>query len=285
MKVGKLKYLPVHQLELGSLQPRTAIDGIALTKLAKSIQAKGVIQPIFVRKAGRGKFEIVAGERRWHAARMAGLRSVPTIVGDVSDGAALAIALIENLHREELRPIDQAVAIQRLIDEFTMTHQEVADTIGKSRAAVTNLLRLLELPLDVQKLVAEGKLDMGHARALLALPSEQRQRAAKRAASERLSVRDVERMVKRVVQTLTPDLFDEVDPQNTDISEWVKQKFGKAIVLRRAKDRRWRLSFNFSTSEELRETMQMVDGLVQHIEQTCKNWKAKSLHSEKCSES
>jgi ParB family chromosome partitioning protein len=153
-RIGKLKSLPVHRLERGEQQPRRAIDGIALKKLAESILTEGVIQPIFVRKARRGKFEIVAGERRWHAAKMAGLKSVPTVVGDVSDEAALAIALIENLHREDLNPIDQALAMQRLTDDFGMTHRQIADMIGKSRAAVTNLLRLLELPVDVQRLVS-----------------------------------------------------------------------------------------------------------------------------------
>ena len=279
IRAGKLKNLPVHQLERGSLQPRNAIDGIALKKLAESIEAKGVIQPIVVRKAGRGKFEIVAGERRWRAAKMAGLRNIPTVVGDFSDEAALAIALIENLHREDLSPIDQAMAIDHLVDEFGMTHQEIADTIGKSRATVTNLLRLLVLPLDVQEMVSECKLEMGHARALLALPSEQRQRAAERAASKHLSVRDVERMAKRSDRTPSPAQRDDVEPPDVDIPEWIKKKFGQSIELRRENDGRWRLSFSFSSLEELRRRVQAVNGLAEQIEQTGEDWKAKSSHA------
>jgi ParB family chromosome partitioning protein len=173
------------------------IDGQGLTRLAESIRAEGVIQPIFVRKKGHGRFEIVAGERRWHAAKIAGLRQIPTVVGNVSDEAALAIALIENLHREDLNAIDQAQAMQRLVNDFGMTHQKVAETIGRSRAAVSNLIRLLELPEAVRNMVAGGELDVGHARALLALPSGEREAMAAHVAERRLSVRDVEAIVKR----------------------------------------------------------------------------------------
>jgi ParB family transcriptional regulator, chromosome partitioning protein len=194
---GRLKSLSVNWLERGSLQPRRIIDGAALKRLADSIKAEGVIQPIFVRKKQRGKFEIIAGERRWHAAKIAGLTEIPSVIRNVSDESALAIALIENLHREDLNPIDQATAIDRLIHEFGMTHQQVADTIGRSRAAVSNLLRLLELPKDVQDMVEGGELDMGHARALLALPEGEQQVIARDVAARHLTVRAVEAMAKR----------------------------------------------------------------------------------------
>jgi ParB family chromosome partitioning protein len=265
-KGRKLRKLSVHRLERGDLQPRKAIDGIALKKLAESIQAKGVIQPIFVRKARHGKFEIVAGERRWRAAKMAGLRSIPSVVSDVSDEAALAIALIENLHREDLNPIDQAMAIQHLIEEFAMTHQEVAETVAKSRATITNLLRLLELPHDAQEMVAEGKLAMGHARALLALPSEQRQRAAEYVAEERLSVRGVERMVRRSVSTEPSAQLDGLQGPTMDLPERIRQKFGRAIKLRKTNDGRWSLSFSFSNLKELRERTKEISGLAEQID-------------------
>jgi len=194
---GKVRSLPVDWLERGSLQPRSAIDGPSLKRLAESIRSEGVIQPIFVRQKRRGKFEIIAGERRWHAAKIAGLRQIPSVISNVSDEAALAIGLIENLHREDLNPIDQAVAMHRLIIEFGMTHQKVGDIVGRSRAAVSNLIRLLELPESVRDMVANGKLDMGHARALLALPEGKQEETARYVAGRQLSVRDVEAMVKR----------------------------------------------------------------------------------------
>ncbi|NIO40389.1 MAG: ParB/RepB/Spo0J family partition protein, partial [Burkholderiales bacterium] len=255
----------VHRLERGNLQPRKAIDGIALKKLAESIQEKGVIQPICVRKARHGRFEILAGERRWRAAKMAGLQSIPTVVTDASDAAALAIALIENLHREDLNPIDQATAIQQLIEDFAMTHREVAETVAKSRATITNLLRLLELPHDAQKMVAEGKLTMGHARALLALPSDQRQGAAEYVAEQRLSVRAVERMARRPAPTKSSAQSNGSRGPAIDFPEPVRQKFERTVKLRKTNDGRWRLSFSFSNLEELRERTKEVNGLVEQI--------------------
>ena len=202
---GRLKSLSVDWLERGRLQPRRIIDGKGLSRLADSIRAEGVIQPIFVRKKRHGKFEIIAGERRWHAARIAGLTEIPSVIKNVSDESALAIALIENLHREDLSPIDQAAAIDRLIREFGMTHQQVADTIGRSRAAVTNLLRLLELPQGVQTMVEDGEIDMGHARALLAFPESERQSVARDVAARHLTVRAVEAMAKRARASKDPN--------------------------------------------------------------------------------
>lgn len=279
-RIGRLKSLPVHRLERGALQPRRAIDGAALKKLAESILTEGVIQPIFVRKARRGKFEIVAGERRWHAAKMAGLKSVPTVVGDVSDEAALAIALIENLHREDLNPIDQALAMQRLTDEFGMTHQEIADMIGKSRAAVTNLLRLLELPVDVQGMVSARTLDMGHARALLALPREQHQRAARYVVSERLSVRDVERMAKASPRDGARPVADE-SARTSFILAWLRRKVRRSICLRLVKSGRYRLSFSFSTPEELRSALEEAGGLADEFERVVAGRHANGAHAER----
>lgn len=271
-KAGKLRSLPLHRLDRGGHQPRRAIDGNALKKLAESIRTEGVIQPIFVRKSGNGRFEVVAGERRWHAAKIAGLKRVPTVVGDVTDETALAIALVENLHREDLNPIDQAMAMHRLVEEFGMTHQEVSEIIGKSRAAVTNLLRLLELPSDVRDMVSDGDLDMGHARALLALPRERQQQAAEYAASHHLSVRDVERMAKRSqVANRPPGSTDTLGSASTEAadraapSDWLTEDL-EHVSLKRARDGCCRVSFSFSKLEELRAALEELDALVERFE-------------------
>jgi ParB family chromosome partitioning protein len=187
--------LPVTALQPGKYQPRTRMDQEALNALAASIKAQGIMQPILVRPIGDGKHEIIAGERRWRAARIAGLSSVPVLVRNVPDQQALAVALIENIQREDLNALEEAAGIDRLIREFSLTHQAVADAVGKSRTTVTNLLRLLDLPPPVRELLAQGQLEMGHARALLVLPADQQIALAREAAAEGWSVREVERRV------------------------------------------------------------------------------------------
>ncbi len=187
--------LPVNALQPGKYQPRTRMDQEALNALAASIKAQGVMQPILVRPVGDGKHEIIAGERRWRAARIAGLSSVPVLVRNVPDQQALAVALIENIQREDLNALEEATGIERLVREFSLTHQAVADAVGKSRATVSNLLRLLELPPPVRELLAQGSLEMGHARALLVLPAEQQIDLARESAAGGWSVREVERRV------------------------------------------------------------------------------------------
>lgn len=190
-----LASLAIDALQPGRFQPRARIGQEALAELAESIKAQGVMQPILARPIGAGRYEIVAGERRWRAARMAGLATVPALVRDVPDRNALAIALIENLQREDLNPLDEAMGIKRLTEEFGMTHAEAAEAVGRSRAAITNALRLLELAPPVQELLREGKLDMGHARALLALPALRQIDLAREAVRRQLSVRQVEKRV------------------------------------------------------------------------------------------
>jgi ParB family chromosome partitioning protein len=187
--------LPIAALQPGKYQPRSRMDQDALNALAASIKAQGIMQPILVRPVGGGNHEIIAGERRWRAARIAGLSSVPVLVRDVPDQQALAVALIENIQREDLNALEEAVGIERLVNEFALTHQAVADAIGKSRATVTNLLRLLELAPPVRELLAQGQLEMGHARALLVLPAERQLALAREAANAGWSVREVERRV------------------------------------------------------------------------------------------
>jgi len=196
--------LPIAALQPGKYQPRSRMDQDALNALAASIKAQGIMQPILVRPVGDGNHEIIAGERRWRAARIAGLSNVPVLVRDVPDQQALAVALIENIQREDLNALEEATGIERLINEFALTHQAVADAIGKSRAAVTNLLRLLELALPVKTLLGEGRIEMGHARALLALPVDHQITLAKEAAEQGWSVREVERRVGTALTATKP---------------------------------------------------------------------------------
>jgi ParB family chromosome partitioning protein len=192
----RLAQLPVAALRPGKYQPRTRMDEASLEQLAESIRSRGVIQPVVVRPLGDSQYEILAGERRWRAARIAGLDHLPALVRDVPDEAALGIGLIENIQREDLNPIEEASGLKRLIDEFRLTHEEVARAIGRSRTGVTNLLRLLELAPAVQALLQDGRIDMGHARALLAVSKARQVELAHRIAERGLSVREAERLVQ-----------------------------------------------------------------------------------------
>jgi len=192
----QLQILPIEFLQRGKYQPRKDIDPEKLRELADSIKAQGIIQPIVVRKIEQDKYEIIAGERRWRAAQLAGLHQVPVVVKDIDDRAAMAIALIENIQREDLNPLEEAEALRRLLDEFEMTHQQIADAVGKSRVTVTNLLRLLELHPDVKKMLVNRQLEMGHARALLGLEGLKQVAAASKIVSEGLTVRAAEQLVK-----------------------------------------------------------------------------------------
>lgn len=192
-----LRDLKVEQLKPGKYQPRSRMDEASLNELAASIRVQGVMQPILARELAEGGYEIIAGERRWRAAQLAELKIVPVIVRKVPDNAALAMALIENIQREDLNPLEEAIGIQRLIDEFQMTHQAAADAVGRSRSAASNLLRLLKLPHAVQDMLMDGALDMGHARALLSLDGAQQVLLANKIILEGLSVREAERLVQQ----------------------------------------------------------------------------------------
>jgi ParB family chromosome partitioning protein len=193
--------LPVTALQPGKYQPRTRMDPGSLEELAASIKAQGLIQPISVRPVSGGRYEIIAGERRWRASQIAGLAEVPVLIREIPDDAALAMSLIENIQRENLNPLEEAAGVQRLIDEFAMTHQEAADAVGRSRPATTNLLRLLQLAKPAQDMLMAGDIEMGHARALLPLPKSEQGRVAAQVVDKGYSVRETERMVAR---TLNP---------------------------------------------------------------------------------
>jgi ParB family chromosome partitioning protein len=199
-----LRELPIEWLQRGQYQPRTNMGKEALEELADSIRAQGIIQPLLVRRLTQEKYEIVAGERRWRGAQLAGLATVPAVVREVSDQAAMAVALIENIQRQDLNPIEEAVGFQRLIEEFGLTHEQIASTVGRSRTAVTNALRLLTLDNKVRELVEAGDLSMGHARALLALPDARQYEAARKVVARELSVRATEHLVKRLNRVRKP---------------------------------------------------------------------------------
>ena len=200
-----LRQVRLDHLQPGKYQPRSAIEPGKLTELADSIRAQGVIQPIVAREVSPGRFEIIAGERRWRAAREAGLDTVPVVLRDVDDRAVIAMALIENIQREDLNPLEEALALSRLIDEFSLTHQNAAEAVGRSRAAVSNLLRLLELPPEIRALLEARQLEMGHARALLTLAPQAAIGLAREAAENGLSVREVERRAQQLAQGKIPN--------------------------------------------------------------------------------
>ena len=245
--------LSLDLLQPGKYQPRTHMDEAALIELADSIKAQGIMQPILVRPVSGGRYEIIAGERRWRAAQIAGLGAVPVLVRAVPDNAALAMALIENIQREDLNPLEQANGIQRLVTEFGMTHDQAAAMVGRSRSAVTNLLRLLGLAEPVRNLVHQGKLDMGHARALLALQGMQQIETARLVAERGMSVRDAERLVGRLVKGLAGKKKARYADRDTlRLQEELAQKLGTPATIRPgAKKGCGKLTIEYRTLDQL----------------------------------
>ena len=227
--------LPVTSIRPGKYQPRTRMDEQALQELAASIRAQGLMQPLLVRPVasnGREKYEIIAGERRWRAAQLAGLTEVPALIREVPDTAALAMALIENIQREDLNPIEEAVGIQRLVDEFKMTHEQAADAVGRSRSATTNLLRLLKLSKPVQDMVMGGQLEMGHARALLSLDGARQVEIAHQIAGRGLSVRESEALAQKLLKAPSSKGAKKADRDLERLEEEVSQSLGTTVEIR-----------------------------------------------------
>jgi len=244
--------LSIDQLQRGRYQPRTKMDDSSLEELAASIRTQGLMQPILVRPIGSNRYEIIAGERRWRAAKIAGLAEVPALVRDVPDSSALAMALVENIQRENLNPLEEAGGVQRLIGEFKLTHQEAAEAIGRSRAATTNLLRLLNLEKAVQALVFDGKLEMGHARALLALDGRQQESAAKRVADQALSVRQTERMVNAILHpTVKARRRHGTDRDIARLEEKLSEEIGTKIEIKPGKKGAGKLVVSYSSYDHL----------------------------------
>jgi len=248
---GELRKLPVEWLHSGKYQPRKDMSQDALEELANSIRAQGVIQPIVVRPLGEQSFEIIAGERRWRASQLARLEVVPCIVKDVPDEAAVAIALIENIQREDLNAIEEAVALQRLLTEFELTHQQVAEAVGKSRTTVTNLLRLNQLNDDVKRFVEHGDLDMGHARALLALSGQAQSELAKLVAQKGLTVRDTEKLVQKALEPAKARVEPARDPQIGYLERQLAEKIGNQVQLQPGKRDSGKLVISYENLSDL----------------------------------
>ena len=257
-----LTHLELDQLQRGRYQPREDIDEGALKELADSIKSQGVVQPIVVRPlSGAGvRYEIVAGERRWRASQLAGLSTIPAIVRDISDRTAMSIALIENIQRQQLNPIEEARALSRLINEFEMTHKEVSEAVGRSRSSVSNLLRLLELEEETKRLLEAGRLEMGHARALAGLPVKDQVRLAAQVASEGLSVRETERLVKsaRQVRKPPPIATLDSDPNINALESDLSEKLGARVAIRHKPSGAGSIVVNYNSLDEL-------DGILKHL--------------------
>ena len=255
----ELKHIPVDLIQRGKYQPRVEMDEVALEELALSIKAQGVMQPIVIRSIAPQKYEIIAGERRWRAAQMAGLDSIPAVIKSVSDEAAIAMSLIENIQRENLNPIEEALALRRLQDEFQLTQQEVANAVGRSRTTVTNLMRLVGLHIDVQKMRQSGKLEMGHARSLLTLPDSKQVEFARVVAQKGLSVRQTEALVRKVNLDDEPKLGRNTDPNIKKLEESLGEKLGARVLVQHNSKGKGRLIITYNSLDEL-------DGILAHLD-------------------
>lgn len=254
-----LRSLPVEQIVRGRYQPRQDLREDTLQELADSIRVQGMVQPIVVRPSGEDCYELIAGERRWRAAQLAGLSEVPAVVREVSDRAAIAMALIENIQREDLNPLEEATALQRLIAEFELTHQQAAEAVGRSRAAVTNLLRLLELSEEVRRLVQDRRLDVGHARALLTLPHALQREAARQVLLRGLSARETEELVRRLRQDdAAPASPKPVDPNIRSLQENLSERLGARVQLRHDTSGKGRMVIHYNNLDEL-------DGIIARV--------------------
>ncbi len=254
--------LPVGTLQPGKYQPRTQMDSASLEELAASIRAQGLLQPILVRplgeRTGEDRFEIVAGERRWRAAQMAGLVEVPTLIREIPDESALAMALIENIQRENLNPLEEAQGLQRLIDEFSMTHQQAADAIGRSRPAASNLLRLLQLVAPVQELLMRGEIDMGHARALLPLSGVLQVQLAQRVVQKGLSVRDTERLVQHALKPPKEAETRKPDRDVLRLQEELSDVLGAQVEIRTNRKGAGKIQIEFGNLDQLEGILQRM---------------------------
>ena len=258
----ELRTLGVEQLQRGKYQPRVDMHNDSLEDLADSIRAQGVVQPLVVRPIGAGHYEIVAGERRWRAAQLAELQEVPVVVREMDDRTAIAVALIENIQREDLNPLEEAHALERLIEEFEMTHQQAAEAVGRSRAAVSNLLRLLELGEIATGLVQRGELDMGHARALLALSGTRQADAARQVVDQGLSARATERLVKKLLaagsQSGGKKTPPRRDPDLVSLEQDLSDRIGAPVQVQQGQKGKGKLIVSYNSLDEL-------DGILEHI--------------------
>ena len=256
---GELRDLPVDLVQRGKYQPRRDMDPDALEELADSIRQQGVMQPIIVRPITEGRYEIIAGERRWRATQIAGLDRVPSIIRDVADEAAIAMSLIENIQRENLNAMEEAIALQRLQQEFELTQQQVAEAVGKSRSTVTNLLRLIGLSSEVKIMLEHGDLEMGHGRAMLSLTPDLQLQTARQVEAKSLSVRQTEALVRRLQEENEhPKESKKVDPDIRRLQENLSEKIGANVDIKHSAKGKGKLIIQYSSLDEL-------DGILDHI--------------------
>jgi len=258
---GELRQIPVDLIERGRYQPRRDMDPTALQELADSIRQQGVMQPVVVRRVSEGRYELIAGERRWRATQLAGLDRIPAIIRDVSDEAAIAMALIENIQRENLNPIEEAFALQRLQEEFGLTQAQVAEAVGKSRTTITNLLRLIGLSEDVRTMLEHGDLEMGHGRAMLTLLPEQQLQVANQVVAKSLSVRQTEALVRRIQQAGPADEAGRgkaLDPNIRALQDDLSDRLGARVSIAHGKRGKGKVVIEYSSLDEL-------DGILGHI--------------------
>ncbi len=255
---GELRRLPLDLLQRGRFQPRTEFDPDSLQELADSILAQGVVQPIVVRPLPGDSFEIIAGERRWRAAQLAGLTDIPAPVREIPDATAIAVALIANIQREDLNPLEEATALERLTSEFGMTHQAVADAVGRSRASVSNLLRLLDLAPETKALIAERRIEMGHARALASLERVHQAAVAREVADKQLSVRETEALVRRLLSDEPRRGPAPPDPNINRLQQDLTSRIGASVRIQHGRSGKGRLVIQYNSLDEL-------DGILDHI--------------------
>ena len=257
--VSELQSLPVDIIQRGKYQPRRHMDPTALEELANSIRVQGLMQPIVVRAIGEGRYEIIAGERRWRASQQAGLDRIPALVRDVPDQVAIALALIENIQRQNLNPLEEAMALQRLQDEFELTQAQVAEAVGKSRSGVTNLLRLLALAEEAKDLLARGELEMGHARALLGLPKARQAEGARHVVARGLTVRQTEALVRQWLSGAEPvEKAPAVDPDISRLEQRLAERLGANVQIRHGEKGKGQLVIRYTSLDELQ-------GVLAHI--------------------
>jgi len=248
---SELQYLPIEQLQQGKYQPRKDMSAEALEDLSNSIRSQGIIQPIVVRNLNENSYEIIAGERRWRAAQLAEIDMLPCLIKNVPDEAAIAIALIENIQREDLNAMEEAIALQRLLTEFELTHQEVANAVGKSRTAVSNLLRLINLNEDVKTLLEHGDIEMGHARALLALEDDLQSNTARTVVAKDLTVRETEGLIKKIQAPEKTIEEKTKDPDTQNLEQNLSEKFGSQVTIAHNKKGKGKLVISYTNLEEL----------------------------------
>ncbi|MFT7131853.1 MAG: ParB family chromosome partitioning protein [Cyclobacteriaceae bacterium] len=248
----RLDEVPIEWIRPGKYQPRKVMDDEALQELAASIRAQGLMQPIVLRSVGDQRYEIIAGERRWRASQMAGMEKIPAVIREVNDESAVAMSLIENIQREDLNPMEEAMALQRLVDEFDLTHQQVADAVGKSRTAVTNFLRLTHLSGEVAQMLANGDIEMGHARAMLTLSNDNQAKAAREIVAQNLNVRQAEALVRRLTAAPKVDVAPRsVDGDTRQLENRLTNKLGQPVNIQHTAGGKGKLVIKYNSLDEL----------------------------------